>query len=173
MKTAIFAAMSFALATSVTAPAFAQDTDAFTGPHIGVTGGYDSFNHDDGVTYGVNGGFDLALLPRVTGGVEVSLADSTTNGPTLDASRDLATSLRLGYVVTPKILAFGKLGYASSRFEAAGTHSGAAIEGVRFGGGLEYALSPKTYISAEYQRSEYESDVGGRDAGLIGVGFRF
>ncbi|WP_188062011.1 porin family protein [Sphingobium sp. KCTC 72723] len=168
MKTVIFAAIA---AACVSAPAFAQDAAPFTGPRAGVTMGYDKFDGEEGFSYGVTAGYDLALAPRVTGGVEVSLGDSTVDGAGFDASRDLAASLRLGFVATPRVLAFGKVGYASSRVEALGT--GSAFEGVRFGGGLEFAATPNTYISAEYQRTEYEQNIGGRDAAVVGVGFRF
>lgn len=168
MKTVIFAAIA---AACVSAPAFAQDAAPFTGPRAGVTMGYDAFDGEEGVSYGVAAGYDLALAPRITGGVEVSLADSTVDGAGVDASRDLAASLRLGYTLTPRVLAFGKVGYASSRIETLGV--GAAFEGVRFGGGLEFAATPNSYISAEYQRTEYEQNIGGRDAAMVGVGFRF
>lgn len=168
MKTAIFAAL---VAASVSVPAFAQDTDSFTGPRIGVTSGYDKYAGEEGVSYGVTAGYDLALAPSIRAGVDVSLGDSTVDGAGFDASRDLAASARLGYVLTPQVLAFGKVGYANSRIEAAGT--GTSFEGVRFGGGVEYALSPRTYVSAEYQRTEYEQNLGGRDGALIGVGIRF
>ena len=103
--------------------------------------------------------------------MEVSLGDTTVDDSGLDVSRDIAASLRAGYVVTPRVLAFGKVGYASTRFEFDG--DGAGLEGVRYGGGLEFAATPNTYISAEYQRTEYEQNVGGRDAAMVGVGFRF
>lgn len=169
MKTVIFAAI--AAATAVSAPAFAQDAAPFTGQRAGVTLGYDKIGGEDGFAYGVTAGYDLALAPRITGGVEVSLGDSTVDDSGLDVSRDLAASLRAGYVLTPRVLAFGKVGYASTRFEVDG--DGAALEGVRYGGGLEFAATPNTYISAEYQRTEYEQNVGGRDAAMVGVGFRF
>lgn len=169
MKTAIFAAIA---AASFSVPAFAQDAAPFTGPRAGITMGFDKFQGDKGFSYGVTTGYDLAVTPRITVGPEVSFGDSTTDTTGVDASRDLAASLRAGYVVTPQVLAFGKVGYANSRFDyAAGGHD--TLEGVRYGGGLEYAVSPRTYISAEYQRTEYENNVGGRDAGVVGVGFRF
>ncbi len=168
MKTAIFAAL---IAASVSVPALAQESAPFTGSRAGVTLGYDKYQGEEGVSYGVNAGYDLAVARNITAGVEVSLGDATTDGAGFDASRDLAASLRLGYAFTPSVLAFGKVGYANSRIETAGT--GASFEGVRFGGGVEYALTPHTYISAEYARTEYEANLGGRDAGLIGVGFRF
>ena len=168
MKTVIFAAIA---AACVSAPAFAQDAAPFTGPRAGVTLGYDNAGDEDGFAYGVTAGYDLALAPRITGGVEVSLGDTTVGDSGVEISRDLAASLRLGFVATPRVLAFGKVGYATTRIESLGV--GAAFEGVRFGGGLEFAATPNTYISAEYQRTEYEQNIGGRDAAMVGVGFRF
>ncbi|ASY43733.1 MAG: porin family protein [Sphingobium sp.] len=168
MKTVIFAAIA---AACVSAPAFAQDAAPFTGPRAGVTLGYDNAGDEDGFAYGVTAGYDLALAPRITGGVEVSLGDTTVGDSGVEISRDLAASLRLGFVATPRVLAFGKVGYATTRIETLGV--GAAFEGVRFGGGLEFAATPNTYISAEYQRTEYEQNIGGRDAAMVGVGFRF
>lgn len=169
MKTVIFAAI--AAAAAVSAPAFAQDAAPFTGPRAGVTMAFDKAQGEEGYQYGVTAGYDLALAPRVTFGPEVSLTDSTVDGNGFEASRELAASVRLGYVVTPQILAFGKVGYTNGRIEAAGGHT--SLEGVRYGGGLEYSVTPNTYISAEYQRTEYEADFGGRDAGVVGIGFRF
>ena len=168
MKTVIFAAIA---AACVSAPAFAQDAAPFTGPRAGVTLGYDNAGDEDGFAYGVTAGYDLALAPRITGGVEVSLGDTTVGDSGVEISRDLAASLRLGFVATPRVLAFGKVGYATTRIETLGV--GAAFEGVRFGGGMEFAATPNTYISAEYQRTEYEQNIGGRDAAMVGVGFRF
>lgn len=169
MKTAILAAIA---AATIAVPAFAQDAAPFTGPRAGVTMGYDKVQGSDGFSYGVSTGYDLAVTPRITFGPEVSLGESTAKFGGVEASRDLAASVRLGYVVTPRILAFGKVGYANSRFEpAAGGHE--TLEGVRYGGGLEYSVTPRTYLSAEYQRTEYEAGFGGRDAGVVGVGFRF
>jgi len=172
MKTVILAAVA---AAAVAAPAFAQDAAPFTGPRAGVTVGYDSVeDFKDGVSYGVSAGYDIALTPNVTFGPEVTLGDTTADADVagLEVSRDLAASVRLGYILNPQVLVFGKVGYASTRFEASNSNAGFALEGVRFGGGLEYAISPNTYISAEYQRTEYE-DNGSRDAGVVGIGFRF
>ncbi len=168
MKTVIFAA---AAAAAFSAPAFAQDAAPFTGPRAGVTVGYDSLGDEEGVSYGVTAGYDLPVGQNFTFGPEVSFGDSTVDAAGVDASRDLAASVRLGYVVNPQFLAFAKVGYADTRFELLGTNVN--YEGVRFGGGLEFALTNNAYISAEYQRTEYEDDFGGRDAAVVGIGFRF
>ena len=171
MKTVIFAAAVAVAAVSV--PAVAQDAAPFTGPRAGVTVGYDKLGGEDGFAYGVTTGFDLAVTPNITFGPEVSVSDTTVGGGGLELSRDLAASLRLGYIVTPRALLFGKVGYANTRFEASNSNTGASVEGVRYGGGVEFAVTGNTYVSAEYQRTEYEDGVNGRDAGLVGVGFRF
>ena len=168
MKTVIFAAAAVA---AFSAPAFAQDAAPFTGPRAGVTVGYDSLGDEEGVSYGVTAGYDLPVGQNFTFGPEVSFGDATVDAPGVDASRDLAASVRLGYVENPQFLAFAKIGYADTRFELLGTN--ANYEGVRFGGGLEFALTNNAYVSAEYQRTEYEDDFGGRDAAVVGIGFRF
>ncbi|MFK4792254.1 porin family protein [Sphingobium sp. ZW T5_29] len=171
MKTVIFAAA--VAAAAVSAPAVAQDAAPFTGPRAGVTAGYDKLGGEDGFAYGVTTGFDLAVTPNITFGPEVSLSDTTVGDAGLELSRDLAASVRLGYVLNPQLLAFGKVGYANTRFEVSNSNAGFSVEGVRYGGGIEFALNGNTYISAEYQRTEYEDNFNGRDAGVVGVGFRF
>jgi outer membrane immunogenic protein len=158
-------------ALAVSAPAFAQDAAPFTGARLGVTLGYDKTHDRDGFTYGGAFGYDYAVTPKITLGGEATFEDSTTKGLGFHASRDVAISARAGYVLTPKILAFAKVGYDTTRFEFQGDHTN--LEGVRYGGGLEYSVTPRTYISAEYRRTEYEDNFGGRDAAIVGAGFRF
>ena len=168
MKTVIFAAIA---AAAISAPAMAQDAATFTGPRAGVIVGYDKLDGEDGFSYGVTAGYDIAVTPNLTFGPEVSFSDSSIEEAGVDVSRDLAASVRLGYIVNPRFLAFGKVGYADTRFEFAGTNLN--YEGVRFGGGVEFAVTGNSYVSAEYQRTEYEDGLGGRDAGVVGFGFRF
>lgn len=172
MKTLVLAAAA-ALAAMVAAPAMAQDArddSAFTGPRVGATVGYDNYMGAEDVAYGGAVGYDFAYRGVVLGG-EVSLEDSTVQGYGIHASRDLAASARVGYVVAPRTMLFGKVGYATTRVEAYGAHTN--LEGVRFGGGVEFAVTPKTYLSTEYRRTEYEGNFGGRDQVMAGVGFRF
>ena len=103
MKTVIFAAIA---AACVSAPAFAQDAAPVTGPRAGVTLGYDNAGDEDGFAYGVTAGYDLALAPRITGGVEVSLGDTTVGDSGVEISRDLAASLRLHEELEHALLVF-------------------------------------------------------------------
>jgi len=166
MKTIVLAAV--AALTAFASPALAQD---FTGARVGATVGYDNVQGVEDVAYGAVVGYDAAVAPRVTLGAEATLGDSEVDAYGVHASRDLAVALRAGYVLAPRVLAFGKVGYATTRVEAFGDHTN--VEGVRFGGGLEVATTKNTYVSAEYARTEYEDGLGGRDQALVGVGFRF
>ena len=168
MKTLILAAV--AALTAVATPAMAQD---FTGARVGVTGGYDDVQSRDGFTYGVVAGVDAPIAKGVTLGVEATLEDSTASAAGVDASRELGVAVRAGVVVLPKTLVFAKVGYTNARFELAGTNSGVTLEGLRYGAGVEYAVTNHTYVTAEYRRSELENGFGGRDGALVGVGFRF
>ena len=167
-KFIITAAATLALA----APAFAQDATSFAGARVGATLGYDRTHGRDGFTYGGSFGYDHAITPKITLGAEATFEDSSTKFRGIHASRDLAISARAGYVVIPSLLAFAKVGYDTTRIEVVSAgHTN--LEGVRFGGGLEYAVIPHVYLSAEYRRTQYEDNFGGRDAGIVGVGYRF
>lgn len=162
-----------AMAAMVATPALAQDArddSAFTGPRVGATVGYDNIQGAEDVAYGGTAGYDFAYRGVVLGG-EVGLEDSTVKSYGVHASRDLSASARLGYVVAPRTMLFAKVGYATTRVEAFGDHTN--LEGVRFGGGAEFALTQKTYLSGEYRRTEYEGNFGGRDQVMAGFGFRF
>jgi outer membrane immunogenic protein len=172
MRTIAVAAFASASLLAAAVPAAAQDAAPFTGARIGATLGYDKVMGEDGLTYGGAFGYDVAVAPRITLGAEGTFEDSTTKDAGIRASRDVAISARAGYVLTPQLLGFAKVGYDTTRVEVAGAgHSN--FEGVRFGGGLEYAVTPRTYVSAEYRRTEYEGNLGGRDAGVVGFGIRF
>jgi outer membrane immunogenic protein len=171
MKTLILAAAA-ALGMMAT-PALAQDVRddaAFTGPRVGATVGYDTIRGNEDVAYGGVAGYDFAYRGMLVGG-EVGLEDSSVRINGVRASRDLAASARVGYVIAPRTMVFGKVGYATTRFEGFGGHTN--LEGVRFGGGAEFALTPKTYLTGEYRRTEYEGNFGGRDQVMAGFGFRF
>lgn len=169
MKKTLFGAAAVALMT-LAAPAMAQD---FTGPRVGVVGGYDDVQNRDGFTYGVVAGVDAPVAKGVIVGVEATLEDSTTKGAGVNASRELGVAVRAGVVVLPKVLAYGKVGYTNARIEVAGTNAGVSLEGVRYGGGIEYAVTDRVYTTVEYRRTELENGVGGRNGVLAGVGIRF
>jgi len=208
-----------ATATLVAVPAIAQTTNApFTGPRAGVLLGYDRLqpgssdnstisdkNHADGLMYGGDLGYDVAF-GNVVVGAEGEISGSTSkvdNSPRdssqfgygrVKAGRDLYLGGRIGYIVTPTTMVYGKVGYTNARLDLTrndtvtetGQHFN--LDGYRIGAGVEHELSPRTYAKIEYRYSNYsdarlEYANGGntnnfgvdtdRHQVVAGVGFRF
>lgn len=166
MKTFIIGAVA-ALAAMAT-PAMAAD---FTGPRVSVVTGLDKQAGENGVSYGVSAGYDFRLVGPVRVGGEVTVADASTDLPGVDSNLDLSASARVGVKVAGPVLAFAKAGYVRTNYNVLGTTF--MQEGVRFGGGVEVALTDRVFATAEYARTEYGNGVPGRDQGLVGLGFRF
>jgi outer membrane immunogenic protein len=164
-KLIIGAALAIA---AMSTPAMASD---FTGARVGVTAGFDKQADQEGVALGGVAGYDVAVVGPVRAGVEVTVADSTANLGPISSNLDLGANLRAGVKVLDRALAFGKVGYARTDFTFGGLT--ATQEGVRFGGGVEYAVTDRVFTTVEYDRTEYGNIVPGRDRVLATVGFRF
>ena len=145
-------------------PAVAAD---FTGPRIGATVGFvdDSFAGTDTFTYGVNAGYDIDLGTSVAG-VTVEYQDSDEEA----LSRDLAVTGRFGVKAGEKALVYGLAGYTNLGVDTVGEN--VHLDGVRVGGGVEFAFTDSVYANTEYRYSNYEQDVDGHQM-LVGLGFRF
>jgi len=180
---------------AVATPAMAQDAAPFSGAHVGVEGGWGRVGgHDrsggDGFVYGATLGYDIAA-DKVRFGPELEIADSTQKDCRPDAAagggvrecqrsdRDLYAGVRLGYVVSPNVLIYGKGGYTNARFTDRIEDAGAADldgdknrSGYRIGAGAEYAITPAVYVSGEYRYSHWTSDIHENQV-LAGVGLRF
>lgn len=167
MKKTLFAAVA-ALAALVAAPAMAND---FTGPRVSVVSGLDKQADQTGVTVGVTGGYDVKVLGPVRAGLEATVAESTVNVGAVHSNLDLSASARVGVKVLGPVLAFGKVGYARTDYGLLGANQ--TIEGVRYGGGVEVALTNRIFATAEYARTDYDAGVPGRDQALLGLGLRF
>jgi len=180
------------VATLVAQPALAQDAQPFSGFHADVEGGWGRVGGkripSDGFVYGGKVGYDLAFANvrvgpelEVTGSTQKDCEKITRNGAAVDScertDRDFYAGGRLGYVVSSSVMAYAKVGYTSGRFGdriSGGTddwHS-RNRNGVRVGGGLEYALSPRFYVSGEYRYSHYNRNVHQSQL-MSGVGVRF
>lgn len=181
----------------VALPASAQEATPFAGAHVGAEAGWGRVTGDesagDGFVYGATAGYDLPA-GKLRFGPELEFADSTqetchpyaAGGPAARrcarADRDLYAGVRLGYVVTPSLMLYGKVGYTNGRFSdkyesfVAGAPPKADTaddhNGVRVGAGAEYAVSKRFYLSAEYRYSGYGEGFH-RNQVMSGVGFRF
>ena len=124
--------------------AFAQEADStFTGPRIGVIGGYDvskagsSVDDDvneendqsiDGASYGIVAGYDIDLGGIIVG-AEAELADSTAEVEfddgdfegfgfgNVEANRDLYLGARVGGRVGPDAMIYAKGGYTNAKYD--------------------------------------------------------
>lgn len=141
-------------------PAMAGD---FTGHRLeviagadDVTGGVDTTE----VAYGVGAGFDVPLFKNVVAGIDVTV-DNVFDRV------NVATSARLGYVVSDAVLVYGKVGYANWQ-----QTTSRDLNGLRIGGGLETNLFKNVYGKVEYRYTDFDRGVG-QHGGLVGVGIRF
>ncbi|WP_129793602.1 outer membrane protein [Sphingosinicella sp. CPCC 101087] len=184
------------LATTAATPALAQDSAPFSGLRTEGIIGYDTTDvegeNSDGITYGAQIGYDVQTRGAVFG-VEGEIADSTIDECVQDvdvtgdqlcveAGRDLYIGGRVGAAVSPRVLVYGKAGYTNARVRTDyedGTDSdtldfsvGENLDGVRVGGGVEFAVGPNSYAKTEYRYSNYEQGFD-RHQVVAGFGFRF
>jgi outer membrane immunogenic protein len=178
----LFSAAAAATAFAAT-PAFAERANAnFSGGHVEAIAGYDDVRGGgdgrDGLLYGIGAGYDLRTGNAVFG-IEGEAADSSTGDCVaticVEAGRDLYVGGRVGVVVSPNLLLYGKLGYTNARVVAtsATLRDGTNLDGIRAGTGVEWAI-PHTPLSlrAEYRYSNYEAGIS-RHQGVAGLAFRF
>ena len=145
----------------------------------------------EGAVFGVGAGYDFDL-GGVVAGVEAEFTESTGEqeaDETLDGidftsrvetGRDIYVGGRVGAVLGSSTLLYAKAGYVNGRanlqYDAPGTvddfDDGANLDGVRLGGGAEFALGRNLFAKAEYRYSNYEQGVEKHQV-VAGVGFRF
>lgn len=197
-----------ALMTVAAAPSFAQS--AFDGPYVGVYTGYTTSNDTtrapgakadlnlDGWTYGGFFGygktFDRLYLggEGELGGLELSDKTKLVGGRVtgLDGNETYGISARAGYLVTNDALVYGRVGWQRTNYEVNSALAGTSVSksdtlnGVRVGGGVEYAVTDNILARLEYNYTDYEAlkyTAGGTAYSLqpddsqirVGVAYRF
>ena len=188
MKKVLTALAATAAAVAIAAPACAE------GPRAEIHTGVDVIAADGdsqtGIMYGIGVGYDIAVGPRMEIGIDLSADLASTEGcetsaivandkACVDARRDLAAALRVGYKVSEQGTLYALAGYTNARFRAAyttpagvTTRDSANFDGVRLGAGYQHAFGDNLYGKVEYRYSNYEGDIT-RHQGLIGVGVKF
>lgn len=153
-------AMALALGACTAAqPVLAND---FGGVYASATAGFDNVTKGidrTDVVYGANAGVNVPVGNAIIG-VEATLDN-------VFERREVGASARLGYAISPSVLLYGEVGYTNYK-----DVFNRKLDGLRYGGGIEYNISPHTFVSAEYRRTDYEGKSG-KNAGLVGVGVRF
>ncbi len=194
------------VSVSAASPAWAQDTTTADAPFTGAHGeglvGYDNISGDDGLLYGIGGGFDFQFGKAIVG-VEGEFADSDTHtrandilatgdSARVNTDRDLYVGARVGTAITPSTLLYAKGGYTNAKFEGRYTDTtgiitrdGNTADGYRLGAGIEQKFNlfgPSGFAKLEYRYSNYRNlDVGASDLNIdvdrhqvvAGIGVRF
>jgi outer membrane immunogenic protein len=203
MKKLGFVAL-FAATAALASAASAQDAaSSFRGFRIEGNAGYDwahsEGDHNSKFAFGGSAGFDGVVAGRIVIGPEFSYWHPNHNNNTvvtpvgaggafLHEQRDqLAGDVRVGYLVSPDFLVFGKGGYvneAQRELLVAPTGQVASfnrdhVGGYQYGGGVEFTLHDKfssvpggLYVSAQYVRSQFDNHTADNHA-MGGIGFRF
>lgn len=182
-------ALVVAMSALSAAPAFA---DAPSGPRVEAMVGVDSTLLNDktygtgrttitGFYYGGGLGYDFALSPNFSLGIDGELASATSREPAsaglgrLGAGRDLYAGLRGTFVVARDTNLYVKLGYASGTFKII-NGSNAIYSGnnnnFRVGVGIQQNFSKNIYGFAEYRYSA-PLDSLSRNQVVTGLGIRF
>ena len=179
MRRLILSALAGTAALAAT-PAFAQDdAQAFNGGHVEAITGFDHISDgDDGILYGIGAGYDFRT-GNVVLGIEGEVLESTAGDCLgtlcVDAGRDFYIGGRVGAVVAPRVLLYGKLGYSNARVEVTqnNVEDDFNLDGIRAGAGVEWLIpgSPLS-LRAEYRYTNYELGVE-RHQGTLGLAFRF
>ena len=92
-------------AALVATPALAQTNSNFTGTHVELQTGTATHNS---VTYSAATGYDFGLGSNATIGVDADTSNTfDSNGRTIGAGA------KIGYAFSPRILGYGRVGYAN------------------------------------------------------------
>ena len=177
----ILYASAAAAAMLAASPALAQA--APTGPRVEAVVGYDKVKiggeSDGGALFGIGAGYDFAVAPTVSLGVDVEASESTQKEGDEDiaqvkAGRDLYAGLRASLAVTPNANLYVKGGYTNARFKATDGEDTFAenVDGYRLGAGGQVTVTSKAYVGGEYRYSNYEDGLKRHQLALT-VGTRF
>jgi outer membrane immunogenic protein len=190
-----------AIATTALAGAASAQDATFRGFRIEGNAGYDRAssegNDNSKFAYGASAGFDGQYGNFVVGpeftywhpnhSQNTNVTDFAGTTVVHQQRDQLGADIRVGYLVTPDLLVFGKGGYASdSQRRAIFAPTGALVsygsghaDGYQFGGGVEYTLHDRfsalpggLYVSAQYVQAQYDNHTKDQHA-MGGIGFRF
>jgi outer membrane immunogenic protein len=196
---------SLLVAMLVPQAASAQITTSFRGFRLEGNVGGDRFKAEGDkntkLGYGGTVGFDGVIADKIVVGVEGSYwrpnngteACTGFNGGALcqQSSHELGAAVRIGYLITPKLMVFGKGGYVNdtqrnSFLSTSGLYyvNGSIVgpgtsakdrystDGYQAGGGVEYSLTSMFYVSEQYVYARYD-DRTSRQRAMFGAGVRF
>ncbi len=165
------------------APASARD---FNGGYAGVALSLDNVQTSgsfEGIGFsgvGVSGfaGYDVPLSTNVFAGVEANIdgytADADQLGTEIDAKWGWGVSARLGTKLNDSTGVYARVGYARAKlgYDDGVTSFSEWGDGVRYGAGLETAVTDSLSLRAEFSQINFEDDLI-NNQGTVGVVFAF
>lgn len=183
MKKILFttAAMAAFLAATPAAATEGLAKTAPVGPRVEAVVGYDNVEAGDnsgGFLFGIGAGYDFAVSPTVSLGVDAEATGSTQDEGdsdfSLEAKRDLYAGVRASLAVSPTVNLYIKGGYTNARFKGddEGDSFSENFDGYRLGAGGQLTVHRKAYVGAEYRYSNYEDGLKRHQVALT-VGTRF
>ncbi|UAK23161.1 outer membrane protein [Sphingomonas nostoxanthinifaciens] len=207
MRTSTLLGLLAAVAAAPAAQAFDFGMPStFRGFRVEGNVGGDRFQsqaiHTDKFGYGGTAGFDGVFADRIVVGAEASYwtanKGSENNSAGLNGGlvhdksfEEFGGAIRAGYLITPKLLIFGKGGYVNSEQRKSfnpttnlfyvngnivgperGYYNHIHTDGFQGGGGVEYSLTDMFYVNAQYVYSGY-ADHTARQRIMAGAGVRF
>lgn len=175
-------------------PALAQDEDtSMSGFYVGGYVGYDHVTisvegegdgSKDGVAFGALAGYNVDLGGAFVG-IEGEIGDASTqqeeqdlillgDEAVLSANLDLFIGGRIGVKASDKVAVYAKAGYARTTVKLAyDDNDGFAfaesdeLDGLRIGGGIEYAINNRISLRGEYRYTDYSNyKYEGEDTGI-------
>ncbi len=154
MKTSA-ALVALAAALGLAAPAMAE-----TGVY--ANGGYTHYDADDITLGGITGRVGYRFHPNfaVEGEATFGVKDDEVGPATVELDHAIGAYAVGILPVAPNFDVFGRVGYAQIEASASvpGFAVGADADGVGYGGGAQYMLTPKFGVRGEYTRLEGEDD---------------
>ena len=199
MKKIITSLSVAAISAMASAPTFAGEY-LFDGPYLGIEAGYNKMNTHilasltppqlatfdsslSGLTFAGFAGWRVQTDSGLVFGVEASFGDSTSD-IVVDTNNKVIFGRQLGIDATigttlgeaEEILVFAAIGYKNvkitAQFPAVNYVESANGDGIKFGAGLEYAISKTFSLRGTVNYVNYEADISDTQA-LLGVLFKF
>ena len=175
-------------------PAAAQVVTAPQGPRVEAVVGYDALRvdledygfdetlKDNDVFYGVGAGYDFAVSPGVSAGVDVEYTDSNNRrdfddgeeNVEISTGRDFYAGGRLTLPISNAANVYAKAGYTNLKIngEVDGVDDSTKLDGYRLGAGAQFGIGGGAYVGGEYRYSDYEQDLS-RHQFAVTLGTRF
>ena len=182
---------ALALAAS---PAAAQTAPSPSGARVEAVLGYDALRvdledygideklKDNDLFYGIGAGFDFAVSPGLSAGVDVEASESRNRydfddgeeNIEITTGRDLYAGGRLTLPVSNAANVYAKAGYTNLQIkgDSAGVEDSTTLDGYRVGAGAQFRIAGNAYVGGEYRFSDYEEDVSRHQIAMT-LGTRF